>query len=287
MAQDGVIFDNAYFAVSICRPSRVTMLTGQYFSTHRFGFVYPNNYTLSRNRLQQTYPALLKAQGYRTGFVGKMGFRMTENGSRESSGKDTYQRHLSGIFDYFWGESTHSYSQDYWPQNDSELAAAFAQKDQPGQRTWMKGRAALRFLDTQAADQPFCLSISFDAVKHDRDAHVYMPHYEKFKHKNFPIPDNWVEGMNEKLPNVVRHGRGIRLHQQRTSTKELYLNQVRRFATQGYTVDLQVGRLMEKLKEKGLLKIRLLFIRAIMDVSTDRMGFMTNVFCTRMLLKRR
>ncbi|TWU43527.1 Arylsulfatase [Novipirellula aureliae] len=81
-----------------------------------------------------------------------------------------------------------------------------------------------------------------------------MPHYEQFKDYEFKAPDNWVEGANEDLPLVVKdHARGFRLHVQRTSTRELYLRQVRRFATQGYTVDQQVGLMMDKLKEKGLL----------------------------------
>ena len=44
------------------------------------------------------------------------------------------------------------------------------------------------------------------------------------------------------------------LHRQRSSTPEMYQNLVRRFATQGYSVDEQVGFLVEKLKAKGLLE---------------------------------
>lgn len=91
-------------------------------------------------------------------------------------------------------------------------------------------------------------------MKHDSDAHIYRPHYDLFKDYEFEPPANWVEGSNPKLPEVVQEfWRGPRLHLQRSSTPELYQRQVRRFAAQGYTVDQQVGLLMEKLEEKGML----------------------------------
>lgn len=64
-----------------------------------------------------------------------------------------------------------------------------------------------------------------------------------------------MEGADPKLPKVVvENWRGPRLHLERSSTPKLYQRQVRRFAAQGYTVDQQVGLLMDKLEEKGLLE---------------------------------
>jgi arylsulfatase A-like enzyme len=116
------------------------------------------------------------------------------------------------------------------------------------------GEAILRFLDTQPKDQPFCLSVSFYGVKHDSNSHMYMPHYDLFKNINFPVPGNWVEGDNEDLPQVVKdNARGVYLHRDRSSKPEQYQRLVRRFATQGYTVDQQVGLMIEKLKQMGQL----------------------------------
>lgn len=111
----------------------------------------------------------------------------------------------------------------------------------------------IRFLETQPKDQPFCLSISFDAVKNDRDHDMYTPHTEVFKDKEMRVPENWVEGKNHKLPKVLDHWRGTYLHVARSSKPEQYQRNTRRFAVQGYTVDLQVARLVEKLKEMGTL----------------------------------
>ena len=48
----------------------------------------------------------------------------------------------------------------------------------------------------------------------------------------------WVEGKSERLPKVLDYCRGTWLHVARTSTPEEYQRRTRRFAVQGYTVDL-------------------------------------------------
>ncbi|PNW28432.1 sulfatase/phosphatase domain-containing protein [Formosa algae] len=141
-----------------------------------------------------------------------------------------------------------------WPEQDKGLQEIYKPGRENSGRTLRTGEAMLRFIDTQPADQPFCLSVSFYAVKHDNNKDVYMPHFEQFKNKDLSVPENWVAGDNPDLPEVVKdNARGVYLHRQRSSTLELYQKLVRRFATQGYSVDEQVGFLVEKLKEKGLL----------------------------------
>ena len=139
-----------------------------------------------------------------------------------------------------------------WPK-DAALEKIY-NKDRPlNERTLKTGDAMIHFLETQSKDKPFCLSVSFYAVKNDKDIDMYPPHVKVFENYNFSVPENWVQGKNTKLPKVLDNWRGVPFHMQRTSTPELYQKLVRRFATQGYTVDLQVGRLVEKLKEMGVL----------------------------------
>lgn len=237
LAEQGAAFDNAFYAVAICMPSRATMFTGRYFSDHQSGFTYPYNRTLTKAEFADSYPARLKAAGYRTGFVGKFGIRLQD-------WKNTAAEH----FDYFVnGNSV------ILPEDDPGLKAIY-RKDRPdNERTLKKGDAMIRFLETQPAEQPFCLSISFDAVKNDKDSHMYTPHRAVFEGQEMWVPENWVEGKNERLPKVLDYCRGTWLHEQRTSTPEEYQRRTRRFAVQGYTVDLQVGRLVAKLKEMGVL----------------------------------
>ncbi|WP_372757344.1 sulfatase-like hydrolase/transferase [Mariniflexile sp.] len=257
LANDGVIFDNAFYAVSICMPSRVSILTSRYISSHRVGFAAPNNYTLSESDFANSYPAILKKAGYRTGFIGKVGFSVTEKAQQPSVVPPgyLYKKYFSNTFDFFVGTETNDRKGvEMWPEDDAGLQHIYRANRPATERTLKTGDAMLRFIDTQPKDQPFCLSVSFYAVKHDSNSDLYGPHFDLFKDYEFSVPENWVAGANDKLPKVVKENwRGVPLHLQRSSTPELYQRQVRRFATQGYTVDQQVGLLIEKLKEKGIL----------------------------------
>ncbi|TWT91230.1 sulfatase-like hydrolase/transferase [Neorhodopirellula pilleata] len=238
LAAQGVVFDNAYYAVAICMPSRATMFTGRYFSDHRSGFTYPYDRAIPKEEFADSYPAQLKQAGYRTGFVGKFGTRLEE-----------MEKSVAESFDYFVvGDNV------YFPKGDPGLEQIY-RHDRPRQeRTLKKGDAMIRFLETQPIEQPFCLSISFDAVKNDKDSDMYAPHVERFKDRQMWVPENWVAGKNDRLPDVLDHCRGTYLHVARTATPEQYQNVARRFAVQGYTVDLQVERLMAKLEEMGVLE---------------------------------
>ncbi|MGJ8639006.1 MAG: sulfatase-like hydrolase/transferase [Opitutaceae bacterium] len=255
LAQEGVIFDKAYHTVAICMPSRATIFSGRYLSNHRVGFTYPYNLTFPKSDFEETYPALLKRAGYRTGFVGKFGVPVTDEAYHvidKVTGVDL-QETLGSYFDYFAGAGKHFDGKfAMWPQ-DEVLAKIHDRKRPRNERTLVTGDAMIHFLETQPKGQPFCLSVSFWAVKNDSDRDMYPPHVQEFANYNFSVPENWSEGKDMKLPPVLDNWRGVGLHKKRTSTPKLYQKLVRRFATQGYTVDLQVGRLVKKLEEMGVL----------------------------------
>ncbi|MDO7172469.1 sulfatase-like hydrolase/transferase [Mariniflexile sp. AS56] len=255
LAEEGVVLDRAYYAIAICMPSRATIMSGRYDSNHNVDFSYPNNLTFSKADFKDTYPAQLKQSGYRTGFIGKFGFPVTDDTYRATGGVSGYdmQKNLGEYFDYFAGNGVHFRGAfKMWPE-DERLKEIY-HKDRPlNERTLKTGDAMIHFLDTQPKDEPFCLSVSFYAVKNDKDIDMYPPHVKEFENQDFSVPENWVEGKNTKLPKLLDNWRGVPLHMQRTSTPKLYQKLVRRFATQGYTVDQQVGRLVEKLKEMGIL----------------------------------
>ncbi len=218
------------------------MFTGRYFSDHRVGFTHPYNRTLPAAEFAQSYPALLHAAGYRTGFIGKFGIRL-----------QNHAKTVAEHFDLYAGISTTSKKGPHFPADDEKLNHIYRKNRDPKERTLIKGDAMIRFLETQPEGQPFCLSVSFDAVKNDRDSQMYGPHVEIFKDKQMWVPENWVEGKSARLPEVLDHCRGTYLHVARTSTPELYQTLARRFAAQGYSVDQQVGRLMKKLEAMGVL----------------------------------
>ena len=70
LAHRGVSFKNAYVTSPICAISRASIFTGQYSRRHNIlDFSMP----LSSDQQTASYPALLRAAGYKTGFIGKFG----------------------------------------------------------------------------------------------------------------------------------------------------------------------------------------------------------------------
>jgi len=255
LADQGVIFDKAYHTVAICMPARATVFSGRYLSNHRVGFTYPYNLTFPKSDFEETYPVLLKKAGYRTGFVGKFGVPVTDEAFHVIDRVRNYdiKEHLGPYFDFFSGSGVH-FNGDLamWPE-DEALAKIHDRGRPANERTLKTGDAMIRFLETQPKGEPFCLSVSFYAVKNDSDRDMYPPHVKEFEDVDFSVPENWSEGKNMRLPPLLDNWRGVGLHKARTSTPALYQRLVRRFATQGFTVDQQVGRLVKKLEEIGEL----------------------------------
>ncbi|MDO5449327.1 MAG: sulfatase [Akkermansia sp.] len=68
LASEGMVFDRAYCANSLCGPSRACMITGRH--SHNNGFLF-NEGDSRFNPDQPTYPQMLQAAGYQTGIIGK------------------------------------------------------------------------------------------------------------------------------------------------------------------------------------------------------------------------
>lgn len=67
LANEGVLFENAFVTTSLCSPSRASLLTGQYAHTHGV----QNNLTAWDNDKAQTFFEALATAGYKNAFIGK------------------------------------------------------------------------------------------------------------------------------------------------------------------------------------------------------------------------
>lgn len=143
LASSGVRFTDAFVTDPTCMPSRVTFLTGLYERVHGVGF--SSEHVLTQSQWSCTSPALLRENGYFTGFIGKFGV-------------ERYPFRGSPFKEF-----------DFWQGHDGW--ASFFPKKKPNCQIYnnseediitpIMGEAIEQFLDSCPKDKPFCLSVSF------------------------------------------------------------------------------------------------------------------------------
>jgi arylsulfatase A-like enzyme len=227
LADDGVIFENAFVTTAICCSSRASILTGQHMRRHRiFDFATP----LSSEAMDRTYPVLLRKSGYRTGFLGKMAI-----------GKASKEiRHLSLPADKF----------DFWfgfPQSIN-----FRQVVDGKERflTTLLAEKAVEFLRTNPKDKPFCLSISFKEPHSPWN--FFDPHApDPYENTEIPPPDSYTREDYEAQPEFLRkslNGSG----EWPEKPRERFIRNARTCYRLITGMDSAVGRIMAALRELGL-----------------------------------
>lgn len=152
LGREGVVFDRAFSSCPICSPYRAQVLTGKY--SHVNG-VMCNEYRLFDG--QKTLPQLLKAQGYRSAYVGKWHL-----------GNGPYTEHRRYGFDDMYAHNCNHnyYAGSYWhngegpfpmveyaPNAETELALEYLKRhEEPtcvmlswGPPHWGGGRRGRRY----------------------------------------------------------------------------------------------------------------------------------------------
>lgn len=71
LTREGVTFTSAYADCPICVPSRVSIMTGKYVTTHGMRYIGQTSKVMGRH---DTLPAYLRELGYQTAAIGKMHF---------------------------------------------------------------------------------------------------------------------------------------------------------------------------------------------------------------------
>ena len=236
LAARGVRFANAFVTTSICAASRATLFTGRYEIAHGYTFGTP---PLSKTLVAESYPAVLRRAGYRTGFVGKFGVGLS-GGKRADGG-------TAEMFDTFVPIDRNPY---FHEQPDGTLR----------HETDLCGDAAVAFMAEHAeqhSDQPFCLSVSFNAAHaedSDKNNHYPYPETEAGLYVDTPIPpptpvpDCTFEGQPEVLRDSMNRDRWY----WRWDTPEKYDRNLRAYYRLLTAADRNVGRMMNELERLGL-----------------------------------
>lgn len=230
LAAQGRLFQNNFATTPICAASRASIFTGQYERRHG---IVDFRATLRPERWAETYPLLLRAAGYHTGFVGKFGV----------GGRAAVQARAAD-FDYWRGVTGQGGNRFIDPKDPDRVHATARQGDQ-----------ALEFLRSAPADRPFCLSVSFLAP-HARDdqPREFEPDHrdESLYHDTvFARPPTVAGEYFDRLPDFVRRSEARRRWQNRFSTEEQAQATLRDYHRLVAGIDREVGRLRAELQKLG------------------------------------
>jgi arylsulfatase A-like enzyme len=238
LAANGMRFRNHFVTTSICCVSRASIFAGQYERRHRIGdFTTP----FTPAQWTETYPALLRTAGYRTGFIGKFGV-----------GDAKYIASKASDFDFWRGLPGQA---GEWFIDPKDLTHTHA--------TARCGEEALQFLDGCTDAQPFCLSISFNAP-HARDGkpREFQPDPRDeplYAADQIPVPPTAKDEYFRRLPEFVRISEGRRRWEKRFATPEMFQQTMRDYYRLVTGIDREVGRIVAKLAELGLADNTVIF----------------------------
>lgn len=237
LAKGGIRFTNAFVTTSICAASRASIFTGLYECKHQYTF---GKDPVKTEHAALSYPALLKKAGYQTGFVGKFGIKMENEDSM-----------LNEMFDYY----------ALSPMN----APYFEQLPGGGRRhsAEIKGDQAVEFLQNQTGENPFCLSISFNAVHAvdgnktpGNEGHYPYPKAVEHLYENMEMPPPRLNDPQifENHPDFLKESLNRVRYFWRWDTEEKYQTNMRAYFRMISGYDNVMKRVITLLKEKGLDK---------------------------------
>lgn len=244
LAAQGYLFENSFVTTSICACSRASILAGQHQRTTGIkDFVTP----FSPESLAQTYPLLLKAAGYRIGFMGKWGIAASLAEMKHPASQFDFWRGLPGQAGYWYGDEGFLFK--HAGSGKQPFPEALHEADQ-----FPKDVEA--FLAGCPADRPWCLSISFKSVHPPRAPHPSVA--ERFTGDQLPpLPASCTQAAYATVPEHVRRSYNGRDARRDTSWLES-LGEVG--LRQGYghylrsveTLDLTIARIVAVLEARGV-----------------------------------
>lgn len=233
LASQGTYFSQAMVTTPICAASRASIFTGLYERTHKFDFQTGN---IKNQYMQSAYPKVLRDNGYYTAFYGKFGVKYDSLNVQF----DEYEEYDRGNF----GDR-----RSYYYKTIGEDSVHL---------TRYTGQQGIDFIENAPADKPFCLQLCFSAP------HAADETEEQYFWQS--TTDHLFQGMEmapakisedkyfEALPEEVRNGFNRLRWTWRYDTPEKYQHSVKGYYRMIAGIDLEIGKLRETLKKKGLDK---------------------------------
>lgn len=228
LAKKGCRFSNAFVTTSICAASRASILSGLYERTHGYTF---KTLPLQEKYLLQSYPVVLQNNGYRTGFIGKLGVKSEGN-------------FLENLFDYFQPLRRNPYFHqlpDGSKRHATDLAADHA----------------IEFIRNNQADMPFCLSVSFNAPHaedSDKENHYPWPPSTNGMYEDITIPSPQLSepSIFKSMPKFLQKSMNRDRYFWRWDTAEKYQKNMKAYFRMITGIDFAIGRVIKELEQLNL-----------------------------------
>jgi len=253
LAEEGVIYHNAYCPLPVCTPSRYSLLSGMYVHEHNG---WTNHSTLNPNI--ETFPEVLKSAGYKTKAIGKMHFAPTylDLGFEEMilSEQDGPGR---------WDDDYHRdlMKNDLVDAIDLVDQRQEYRKNAPG-KYWESFGTIPTNLPDEFYSTNWISNHAVEALKEwDQTGNMLMVGYIK-PHHPFDPPKKWAERYNpdklELLPGWTETplSHDTRQNPGYFSNKDLDESILRKSMAYYYAcitqIDDEVGRMIKILKDKGI-----------------------------------
>jgi arylsulfatase A-like enzyme len=235
LAQSGTYFNNAIVTTPICAASRASIFTGLHERTHNYNFQTGN---MREEYMENSYPTVLKNNGYYTGFYGKYGVR-----------SDDLDKQFDEYEDYDRNNRYKDRRGYYYKTIDNDTVHL----------TRYTGQQALDFIDKNSSNsKPFCLSLSFSAP-HAHDGAVEQYFWQNttgnlLADTTIPGPELGHDKYFMAQPKMVRDGFNRLRWTWRFDTPEKYQHSLKGYYRMISGIDLEIKKIREKLKEKGVDK---------------------------------
>ena len=247
LAAQGTSFNEAYVSFPLCCPSRATMMSGQYMHNHgvRGNFPPSGSWFKFRSHESNDLPVWLKNDGYYNVHIGKYmnGYAPTDGILPVPDGWSEWYGKVSEDALYFnyqliekTGPSATPHITFYGDQPSDYQTDVFTDR-------------AVNFVNDHAfGNQPFWLNLWFNSPHGPFDP---APR-DLFRLSGTPLPK--LPGFNER--DISDKPKWFRKQAKKRITKkqaELIDNERRRQEEQLISVDQAVGKLIQSLKDQGIL----------------------------------
>jgi len=262
LGRDGVRFSNAFCTSPACTPSRTCHYLGQWERRH--GINFNSGSSVAPEAWQDSFPMLLKQQGYFLGWIGK---------NHVPAGHGGYGGgYFEEVFDYWYGNHGHS---GFYPKEQARDGVIYrnAKLDtqvevfEEGVLNFLRPNrqfteSCSRPLPQRPEDRPFCLCVTFN-LPHSygtgnmqlrpSDDELYRLRYRD-RFNEVPIPETytpWQEITTPRIPTDVYNGLYITSYDYVRQPRTLRERRIREYQTIT-GMDRMLGRLREELENLGL-----------------------------------